>query len=170
MTKQQKIMLLLVLAVVSSGAVYYATTQDKSSVPQEQVAISNGNTENTNPAPTQNPTPTTQGNGQTQPGTVATKSLTQDVTYQTPEEGNETIHVSIVVDTKGVIQDVTFSYDTPHKRESRNFLASFEKSFSKDMVVGKSVNGLTISRVGGASLTTKAFNKALSDAATSLNG
>lgn len=59
-----------------------------------------------------------------------------------------------------MITDVSYSESTKD-RESSEYYNSFIKSFKTSDVVGKKIEDVSLSRVGGASLTTKAFMSAL---------
>lgn len=156
MSKEQKILLLLIILVGGAGAGFYVSNAKKSEA--EVVAV-------TTPTPITVPVQTTPDlvvstpTKVTPPVAVAT-TYSQDVTYSTPEEGHETIHVKLSL-KDGAIADVSFSYDTPKKRESRANLGSFEKALAAQGLVGKKLSDVSLSRVGGASLTTAAFNQAL---------
>ncbi len=88
-----------------------------------------------------------------------TKLATVETTYQSPG-GEEKVGFKLVVDAQGVITDaqteVLGKNPTTVMRQT-----SFAKSFP-EAVKGKKLSELTnIDRVGGSSLTTGAFNKAL---------
>jgi uncharacterized protein (UPF0333 family) len=153
MTKEQKFLLLIVLIVAGASVTYYYknATPDVTA-PQSQVTPVK--TPTTNVVTT--PTPTT---------TATAHSFSSDVTYPVPENGSETIHVtvSLLGDT---IQDVTFTYDTPRKSESRANIKNFERALPGMSLKGQKLSGVSLSRVGGASLTTNAFMQAISNIRT----
>lgn len=159
MSKEQKILLLLIILVGGAGAGFYVSNVKKSEA--EAVAVTTPTPVitpvQTIPAPVTTPTPVTT------PVSTAT-IYSQDITYPTPEEGHETIHVKLSL-KDGTISDVAFSYDTPKKRESKNFLGSFEQALASQGLIGKKLSNVSLSQVGGASLTTAAFNQALSQIA-----
>jgi hypothetical protein len=87
------------------------------------------------------------------------KVASTETTYQSPG-GEEKVGFKLVVNAQGIITDAqteTFG-DNPTTKMRQ---ASFAKSFP-EAVKGKKLSELTkIDRVGGSSLTTGAFNKAL---------
>lgn len=142
MTKEQKFLLLIVLIIAGASVTYYYVES--------------------NPAKN-TPTPVTSTDNQpSTPSATETqaKSFSADVTYVTPEEGRETIHV--IMNLSGeTINDITFSYDVPKKRESKENIANFERAFKALSFKGTKLPALSLPRTGGASLTTKAFNEAV---------
>jgi hypothetical protein len=50
---------------------------------------------------------------------------------------------------------------------SKNYQSNFENSY-KSLVLGKNIKSISLSRVGGASLTTNAFNQAIKSIANQL--
>lgn len=96
----------------------------------------------------------------TPPATTATvKKLTTEVTYKEPA-GESPISFTLSVGSDGVITDATAEVLATHdvsKARQTAFAAEFAAA-----VKGKQLSELTaIDRVGGSSLTTKAFNDAL---------
>jgi uncharacterized protein with FMN-binding domain len=140
MTKEQKFLLLAVLIIAGASTAFYYT--QSSPVPTAVV-----------PTPTQ-PTTTNQN------PSIPARSFSVDTTYATPEDGHETIHVTISL-SGDTIQDIAFSYDTPNKRESKENITNFERAFNDLSLKGKSLAGVSLSRIGGASLTTNAFMEAV---------
>jgi hypothetical protein len=82
------------------------------------------------------------------------------VFYDTPSGSPETIHVSLAL-KNGLISDVGVTYDAPVSQTSLRFLKSFTSALDKSSLSGKKISDVSLSRVGGASLTTNAFMKAL---------
>lgn len=116
---------------------------------------------NTNPAvnntpQTSVPTP--------KPVTSSPVQYVDNVSYNTPSGMPETIHVTVNI-LNGIISDVSFSYDSPTNRESGRYLSRFASSLNKNLIVGKKITNVSLSRVGGASLTTDAFMQAIQDIA-----
>jgi hypothetical protein len=158
MTKEQKILLLLVLVACGAGATYYVTQGNANTI-ETPAAVTDQPTVTT-------PTPVTTNPATTTGGTVAAgKTLTQTEVYAAPEGNSNQITVTVVLDQNGVISDVKFDYATPRDHQSKERLASFAAAFSPSMVLGKKLSDVSLSRVGGSSLTTKAFNKAIADLA-----
>lgn len=82
-------------------------------------------------------------------------------TYEVPKSSN-IIQVELVLNN-----DIVESVSTTHKLNSADsksavYLDDFDAAIT-GQVVGKKINDLNLSRVGGASLTTDGFNAALSD-------
>jgi uncharacterized protein with FMN-binding domain len=77
--------------------------------------------------------------------------------YQTPES-TETITVSITL-KNDVVTDVQVSGE-PQRPESQQYQSQFVGGIS-DVVVGKDIDQLSVSRVAGSSLTSNGFNEAL---------
>jgi uncharacterized protein (UPF0333 family) len=139
MTKEQKFLLLIVLIIAGASVTYYYVES--------------------NPAKN-TPTPVTSTDNQPSATETQAKSFSADVTYVTPEEGRETIHV--IMNLSGeTINDITFTYDVPKKRESKENIANFERAFKALSFKGTKLPALSLPRTGGASLTTKAFNDAV---------
>jgi outer membrane biosynthesis protein TonB len=105
------------------------------------------------PIPAPKPTPT--------PAPVALLNKKATVVYHVPDENTESITVNVSIKS-GIISDVSFSSD-PTNPTSAEFYQSFVGQFSKSALVGKKLAGVSLSRVGGASLTTAAFNRALAE-------
>jgi hypothetical protein len=77
--------------------------------------------------------------------------------YRVPGETNKiTVKVSI---KSGVVTSVTTSHDYASS-ESADYTNSFSSEIS-GQVVGKGIDNISLSRVGGASLTTQSFDKAI---------
>jgi uncharacterized protein with FMN-binding domain len=82
---------------------------------------------------------------------------TASASYYVPR-GSNTISVNITI-KNDIITAVT-SDDKYSDGTSAEYIDSFKSELSS-AVVGKSITGLNISRVGGASLTSDGFNKTL---------
>ncbi len=85
-------------------------------------------------------------------------TYTKTVTYSVPHEKN-TIKVTLTV-KDGAITQVSNEHDYAD-RESTRYVDRFENAIST-AVVGKKLDNISLSRVGGASLTTRGFMNALS--------
>lgn len=176
MTKEQKILLLFVLLIAGSGTVFYVSKSGTTSTPA--ATETSGQTNQATVPATTEPAATT-NTGASVSGAVTTptpiaqnKTFVETLTYQTPEDNKEDITVTAIVDASGNIVDVTFTHGTPHKRESSEYLGKFVAALpaAKATLVGAKIGSKQLSRVGGASLTTAAFNKALSSIATKVTG
>jgi len=80
------------------------------------------------------------------------------VTYRVPSPEQNTISIQITLD-KGVVTDVE-AKNIANSPQSVQYGTRFMSSY-KTEVVGQKLNDINLSRVGGASLTSNAFNAAL---------
>ena len=88
---------------------------------------------------------------------VLTKTYETEVSYEVPEN-SESLKVRFTL-KDDIITDVSADFsmsDGKSRRYQQNFKDSFEP-----LVIGQSIKNLSLSRVGGASLTTEAFNQAI---------
>lgn len=86
---------------------------------------------------------------------------TSHITYRTPE-GTYAMDVTLTIaNDKVVTSDISYDSKTARDSYTKRFDSSYES-----YVTGKNLDGVTLSRVGGASLTTTAFNKAVADIKT----
>lgn len=154
MTKQQAIILLFILIIIGGGVTLYVTSSKD--------AVLDVETKQSESTPTTSASET--------PVVSTNRTITESVSYNVPEDGLEHITVECVVDSLGNIVDVKFSYATPSHRESREMLGSFSKNFKPSSLIGTKIGDTKLSRVGGASLTTNAFNTAMAAIKTKVNG
>ena len=96
-------------------------------------------------------------NTETKVTSTNNSTYTTNVSYQVPES-TETLGLTISV-LNGTVTDVNVSL-SKNKGKSINYQNNFEKSY-KQFVVGKQLKDINLSRVGGASVTTKAFMDAI---------
>ncbi|MCA9366996.1 FMN-binding protein [Candidatus Kaiserbacteria bacterium] len=91
-------------------------------------------------------------------------TYTTTASYLVPH-GTESMSVTVTVaDNIITAVDVTHSGSD---RESQQYQNRFDKNI-ESAVIGKNIDSLTLSRVGGASLTTQAFKNAITKIATQL--
>ena len=90
-------------------------------------------------------------------GKYADGTYTASSSYQTPETV-ETISVTLTLDND-VITEVNVIGD-PQARETQQYQGQFIGGIS-DVVVGKNIDEISVSRVAGSSLTSKGFNSAV---------
>lgn len=90
-------------------------------------------------------------------GAYANGTYTADGSYSTPESV-ETISVTITLDDD-VITAVEVTGE-PSKRESEQYQGQFIGGIS-EVVVGKNIDEISVSRVAGSSLTSGGFNDAI---------
>jgi hypothetical protein len=98
---------------------------------------------------TPNPTPDTSITGTT---------FTEDVSYLTPARTEHKMAVSLTV-AGGVVTDASIVYDAGDGYSNPN-QERFDTTY-KTEVIGKPLSEISLSRVGGASLTSQAFNEAV---------
>lgn len=90
-------------------------------------------------------------------GKYADGTYSASGSYQTPETV-ETISVTLTLDND-VITEVNVIGD-PQARETQQYQGQFIGGIS-DVVVGKNIDEISVSRVAGSSLTSKGFNSAV---------
>ena len=86
------------------------------------------------------------------------KTYTENVSYLTPARTEHKLAITLTVD-KGIVTAADVVYDGGAGFSNPNqerFDAAYEAQ-----VIGKSLDNISLSRVGGASLTTEAFNQAV---------
>ena len=189
MTKEQRILLLFVLAIAASGATFYVVKTKSNTQPsnrvsnqvdsvsaqvqpqaQQQVQVVAAPPES-EVAPTlvQAATSTSTSTPKQKPAPAPApvlrnsqaKTYKEILSYSAPDDYVETITVTIILNQSGSIVDILFAYSTPDNRQSAEYLQSFAKDFKKSLLVGQPIASAHISRIGGASLTTLAFNTIL---------
>jgi len=95
------------------------------------------------------------------------KLFEETVTYQIPEKNKtEDLKLTVKLNPEGVILDSSVSF-TVNDRTSIKYQEGFTKNY-KSQIVGKNVKEISLSRVGGASLSSAAFNKAIQNIRTRL--
>lgn len=146
--KRTKFLLLVVLIVAGVGVTYYVQNKNSAGM-QANTSVQEVKTEGTQVS--------------------SAKKYTSDVNYNVPEEKVETIHVAITL-KDGLIEDIAFSYDKPKEDGSVYNLGNFEKALATTNLKGKKLEEVSLSRLGGASLTTNAFMKAVAEIKQKANG
>ena len=132
-------------------AITTATSTPSSSTSQDATASSTSSTAATTTDTTSTSTTTSTSSS------YKDGSYTAKTTYYVPH-GTNTISATITV-ASGKVTAVKVNNDYTDN-ESGMYIDSFENSI-QSAVVGKSIDGLSLSRVGGASLTTEAFDQVL---------
>ncbi len=79
------------------------------------------------------------------------------ITYATPEN-NETVGFSLTI--KNDVITAASGTNSSRSRESKEYVADFLSALPKE-VVGKKISEVSVSRLAGASLTSRAFTQAL---------
>lgn len=98
---------------------------------------------------TPNPTPET---------AIAGATFTENVSYLTPARTEHKMAVSLTI-TNGIVTDSSIIYDEGDGFSNPN-QERFDAAYKAE-VIGKSLADISLSRVGGASLTSQAFNDAV---------
>lgn len=160
MNTQNKIFLVIgsvaVIAAASVGGYALFTTKDAATTASTSSVQSTGSTGIGSSSSTSSSGSSTTTNGSSN-SSYKDGTYKASIDYYVPH-GTNTLTATIVV-SNGIISSVTTSDDyTDH--ESALYIDSFESGISS-AATGKSLNGLSLSRVGGASLTTEAFNSVL---------
>jgi hypothetical protein len=120
--------------------------------------------------PTPKPTPVTPNPTPTPKPPVAVttnyKNANYSATtnYNAPGRTNHIVAVNLTV-ANDIVTAVSVAYSGDHSGESSQYQKRFSGSY-QSQVVGKKLADISLSRVGGASLTTKAFNNALAEIKT----
>jgi hypothetical protein len=143
---------LIIVAVIGIGFAFsrsdnktettVATKQETENVP-EQVA-----TEETS---------SIDNEAETEPSTIPDGTHETTVTYFTPKRAEYLLNVSITTEN-GLVVDSKIEYTQGAENDPN--AKKFEAAY-KEVVIGKRLEDLNLSRVGGASLTTNAFNEAI---------
>lgn len=151
----------------NAGAYHSSTSSNSSTINNSAVANSNTNSNTTtNNTSTNNTTANSDNSSSNTASTNNTTSSTysdgqysSDINYSVPGSQN-TISVTLTINSD-TITDITVN-DSYSDRESDRYITGFESSI-ESKVVGKKISNISLSRVGGASLTTNAFNRALNN-------
>ena len=149
--------LIAIVLVIIGGAAYYFLQDNTTTVTPEPAPVTQELVE-TNPT-TQEPAPSTNDTDTPATGTTDYTDGTYktDVTYFTPMRSEYGVNVSLTLN-KDIITDATVTYSNGAEVDPN--AAKFQAAY-KAQVIGKDIDTLNLSRVGGASLTTGAFNNAL---------
>jgi hypothetical protein len=115
------------------------------------------------PDATMEDTPPTDDTTTAEPAT-SSNTFTTTTTYLTPARTEHAVGVTLTL-TNGVVSDAAVTFDNrPLGQYSNDNQARFADTY-KTQVVGKPLAGISLSRVGGASLTSRAFNEAVAQIA-----
>ena len=153
MNTQQKTLLSIVLlvAVLGSGIAYYNhEANENEAVDTPSVTTSNDANNQIN----------TQASTSTASSTSTILSFS--TTYNVPDKNVNTIVVNITM-KDGLIADISHT-EVAKDDISKMMYDNFSKSLEKSKIIGKKISEVSLSKVGGASLTTKAFMQALASA------
>lgn len=142
------VIVVVLLAAAAAGALYLTNKNDQSSDVSQQAPV-----EDTTPSQNIADSSETQATSTYKVGTY-----TASGSYTSPG-GRETIDVSITLDAGGVITASKTTSDADNAT-SRQYQSEFINNY-KDLVVGKKIDDVQLSRVAGSSLTSGGFNDAL---------
>ncbi len=146
----------VVCMVVATIVVASASAKKKST----DVAVARVATQTVQAAPATQPAPAASASGTVAGATTSVYkdgSYTTTVVYDSPAGGQAiTVHITL----KGDIVTATSTQAGATDGDSREYQDSFIAGY-KQLVVGRRITGIHLSRVSGASLTSQGFNDAL---------
>lgn len=90
-------------------------------------------------------------------------TYTADASYLTPRRTEHDITVELTV-VNGIITDADVIYGGPDGAPENPNQTAFDEAFAAE-VIGQPIDDVELSRVGGASLTSNAFNEAVAEIA-----
>jgi cytoskeletal protein RodZ len=157
----------VIIAVIGFISLGSDSTESSSNTTSSQVEGTNApTTTSSSSSQTTEQSTTTQADSAPTPVSATTDTVTSgagtktaSVSFTVPEGHVEQMSISITTDAMGTITDASADQSAGN-RQSVQYSGRFESVY-KTQVVGKKLSGLSLSRIGGASLTTEAFNKAL---------
>ena len=154
MNQQQKTLLNIVLLIITigAGATYYnresneivptslaVTFNDVASSTPNIIVVTASNTKSIN----NGAKPTT------------TKTVSISTAYDVPDHNKNTITVNLTLEN-GTIKYISHT-EKAADNTSKMIYDNFSKNLNKANIIGKKIGDVSLSKVGGASLTTKAF-------------
>ncbi len=142
-----------IIAIVVIGVGFTLFQSQKAT--EVEISTSNQEAVTQERAPSQ-PAPETTNNSTAQ-SEYTDGTYTANVTYLTPKRDEYGVAVSLTL-TKDIVTGATVTYSNGAEKDPN--AARFEAAYKAE-VIGKDIDTLNLSRVGGASLTTNAFNDAL---------
>ena len=90
---------------------------------------------------------------------MITGTFTENSSYVTPKKTTFSIALTLTV-SDNIITDAHIAYDGLNEGYSTPGQERFDAEY-KEEVIGKNIREVSLSRVGGASLTSKSFNEAV---------
>ena len=148
------------IAVIRTEPKLVATTTTVTPVTPTKLSV----TPEQPPAPLPIPTPTPVPNITPKPA-VATKfkagSYTVSSNYVAPGRTTHTVDLTLTIENDEVIA-TNVVYGGDYSETSEQYQKRFSSTY-KSAVISKQLDSISLSRVGGASLTSGAFNKALAN-------
>jgi hypothetical protein len=145
-----------------------STTKEETTIPKDTTTTTNTETAATSPTPV-GTAPTTNTPVAAVPPVVATTvyangAHTVTTTYKAPGDASHNVNVNLTL-KDDIVTAATVSYSGDKVDTSSNYQSKFSAAYQAQ-VIGRSLNSIKLSRVGGASLTTGAFNAALAEIKT----
>ncbi|MEY2664938.1 MAG: hypothetical protein RLZZ480_43 [Candidatus Parcubacteria bacterium] len=132
---------ILVVAILGVGFTFFQANKSEAPAPAAQETS----------VPTTN---TTAGAASYKDGSHVTK-----VTYMTPARSEYALDVTLVLEND-IVTDAQVTYSQGAEKDPN--AAKFDAAYRTE-VIGKDIDAINLSRVGGASLTTGAFNNAVAN-------
>ena len=157
MRTQDKVFVTVASVIVIAGAGYtgYAlfVTKDTDTTKTPTTTATDSASSTTSPTTSQQ-----SSSGSSTDTTYKDGTYSETTNYSVPHGDTNSVTVKLTV-ANGTVTAVSVSHDYAD-HESAEYIDMFDQDI-QSAVVGKSLNGLSISRVGGASLTSSAFDDAL---------
>jgi hypothetical protein len=136
------IIAILVVAILGVGFTFFQASKSDTPAPAtKETSVPTTNT-------------TAAGAASYKSGSHATK-----VTYMTPARSEYVLDVTLILEND-IITDAQITYSQGAEKDPN--AAKFEAAYRTE-VIGKDIDAINLSRVGGASLTTGAFNNAVAN-------
>ncbi len=87
------------------------------------------------------------------------KTISASITYDVPDNYKNIITVNLILEND-IIKDISHT-EKAGDETSQMIYDNFSKNLNKAGIIGKKISEVSLSKVGGASLTTKAFMQSL---------
>lgn len=155
----QRTTVLIVAAILVVGGVYFFTGRD--SAPTDAIVTDPATRPEADaPVATEESAETTMDDDTAMTAASETATpYTTAVTYLTPARTTHDMAVTLTIDENGVVTDASIVYDN-----GDGFSNSHQERFDgefRSVVIGQALTDIELSTVAGASLTTAAFNEAV---------
>lgn len=146
--------IIALVAIVALGVGFTLLQSDKTATTETPTPVTETTTDTTTPVVTETETPTEEVSAKND---YANGTHSTQVTYFTPMRSEYLLDISLTL-TNDIVTDanITYSQGAEIDPNAQKFEAAY-----KEQVIGKDIDSLNLARVGGASLTTGAFNEAL---------
>lgn len=157
MRTQDKLFVTIASIIVLAGAGYTGytlfVTKDSDTTKTSTTTSTDSASATTTPTTSQQSSNSSSASTSYKDGTY-----TETMSYSVPHGDTNSVTVKLTV-ANGVITAVSTTHDY-QDHESAEYIDMFDQEI-QSAVVGKNLSGFSVSRVGGASLTSSAFNDAL---------